>query len=297
MIGNTLLVINPVSGKGEARFELMDIVVRLSDAGCEVTVFPTRADTDNSEEIASRLHASHDYDMVVACGGDGTLNITVEGVLRAQKQVPIGYIPLGTTNDFASSLDIPSDTDEAIAHVLAGTPVKHDVGLFKGRHFTYIACCGAFTETSYSTNRTLKSIFGQAAYVINALPSLPSIRPIEMTVKTDCETISGKYIFCALSNTTTAGGFVKLDGHGVDFSDGLFELILIGYPQDIIDAGRVAKKLATANMDDPLIVIRHVTSCEIAAKEPIGWSLDGEDGGKTDKAYLSVEKSAIEILK
>lgn len=297
MIGNTLLVVNPVSGKGAARYELLDIVMRLSDAGCEVTVFPTRADTDNSAEIASRLHAEHRYDMVVACGGDGTLNITVEGVLRSQKQVPIGYIPLGTTNDFASSLGIPSDTDEAIAHVLAGEPVKHDIGLFGDRHFTYIACCGAFTETSYSTNQTLKSIFGHAAYVFGALPSLPSIRPIEMTVETDCETISGRYLFCALSNTTTAGGFVKLDGQGVDFSDGLFELILIGYPSDLIDAGRVAKKLATANMNDPLIVIRHVTACKITLGTAVGWSLDGEDGGKTDHVHISVQKSAIEILK
>lgn len=297
MIGNTLLVINPVSGKGEARYELLDIVTRLSDAGCEVTVFPTRADTDNAEEVASRLHASHLYDMVVAVGGDGTLNLTVEGVLRSARKVPIGYIPLGTTNDFASSLGIPSDTDEAIAHVLAGKPVPHDIGLFGKRHFTYIACCGAFTETSYSTNQTLKSIFGHAAYVIGALPSLTSIRPIEMTVQTDCETIKGRYMFCALSNTTTAGGFVKLDGHGVDFSDGLFELILIGYPQDLIDAGRVAKKLATANMNDPLIVLRHISACKIELKEPLGWSLDGEDGGKTDNAQLSVQKSAIEILK
>lgn len=297
MIGNTLLVINPVSGKGEARFELLPIVTRLSEAGCEVTVFPTRADTDNAEEIASRLHASHSYDMVVAVGGDGTLNLTVEGVLRSAKKVPIGYIPLGTTNDFASSLGIPSDTDDAIAHVLAGEPVPHDIGLFGDRHFTYIACCGAFTESSYSTNQTLKSIFGHAAYVFGALPSLASIRPIEMTVKTDCETITGKYLFCALSNTTTAGGFVKLDGQGVDFSDGLFELILIGYPQDLIDAGRVAKKLATANMNDPLIVIRHITACEITLGAPLGWSLDGEDGGKMGTVHLSVQKSAIEILK
>lgn len=297
MIGKTLLVINPAAGKGEARFELMNIAVRLSDAGCEVTVFPTRADADNAAEIASRLHASHTYDMVVACGGDGTLNLTVEGVLRAQKQIPIGYIPLGTTNDFAASLGIPSDTDEAIARILAGEPVPHDIGLFEGRHFTYIACCGAFTETSYSTNQTLKNIFGHAAYVIGALPSLASIRPIEMTVETDCETVTGKYIFCALSNTTTAGGFVKLDGHGVDFSDGLFELILVSYPQDLIDAGRVAKKLLSADMNDPLIVLRHVTACEIKANEPIGWSLDGEAGGKRSHVHLSVEKSAVEILK
>ena len=133
--------------------------------------------------------------------------------------------------------------------------------------------------------------------MFGALPSLASVRPISMTVRTDCETITGQYIFCALSNTTSAGGFVKLDGQGVDFSDGLFELILIGYPQDLMDAGRVAKNLATANMNDPLIVIRHVTTCEIRLSAPLGWSLDGEDGGKTDLARLSVQKSAIEILK
>lgn len=299
MTGKTLLVINPVSGKGEAKRLLLDIVLLLTDAGCEVTVLPTKKGNATAERVAAYLNRGDTcaFDMIVACGGDGTLNQTVEGVLRSGMQLPIGYIPLGSTNDFAASLGIPSDYAEAAAHLLAGKPVPHDIGLFGDRHFTYIACCGAFAETSYSTNQTLKNLFGHTAYVINALPGLKSLRPITATVQTETETIGGRFIFCALSNTTTAGGIVKLDGYGVDFSDGLFELILIKYPQDLIEAGRVAKKLLSADMNDPLIVLRRVRACTLTVSEPIGWSLDGEDGGKCRNVRLSVEKSAVHILK
>lgn len=296
MVGKTLLVVNPCAGKGIAKKNLLDIITLLTDAGCEVTVLPTKKD-NTAEQIKKFIIKHEGYAMAVACGGDGTLNLTVEGVLRSGKQLPIGYIPFGSTNDFAASLGIPSDFREAISHILSGKPCPHDIGLFGDRHFTYIACCGAFAETSYSTNQTLKNLLGHTAYMFNVIPSLASLRPLTMTVTADGETIDGRFIFCALSNTTVAAGTLKLDGHDVNFSDGLFELILIRYPQDLIEAGRVAKKLLSSNLNDPLIVLRHVSSCKITSKEAIGWSLDGENGGKSTSAVISVEKSAVEILK
>ncbi len=296
MIGKTLLVINPRSGKGAAKRVLLEIVTQLSNAGCEVTVLPTKKGNATAESI-SNLLLRGTFDMIVACGGDGTLNLTAEGVLLSQKHIPIGYIPLGSTNDFAASLGIPSDYREATANLIAGNPMPHDMGLFNHRHFTYIACCGAFAETSYNTSQSLKNLLGHAAYIFNAIPSLSSIHPIPLTVEAEGETISDHFIFCALANTTTAAGFLKLDGKEVRFSDGLFELILIRYPHDLAEAGRVAARLLNANLNDPLIVLRHVTSCRIVSPEPVGWSLDGEDGGKHSAALLSVEKSAVDILK
>ena len=294
MTGKALLAINPRSGKGMAKKVLLDIVTQLTDGGCTVTVLPTKQGNTTIDVIASE--AKH-YDMVIACGGDGTLNMVAEGVFRSGSKTPIGYIPLGSTNDFASSLGIPSDIAKAVSAILAGAPLPHDLGCFGDKHFTYIACCGAFTETSYNTPQTLKNLFGHAAYILGAVPGLADIHPMEITAETDEGTLAGKFIFCALANTTTAAGFIKLDGKDVDFSDGKFELILIRYPKDLPEGNRVAAKLLKGDMNDPLIEIHHTSFVRFRSDKPVGWSLDGENGGKHDSVLLSVEKNACFILK
>lgn len=295
--GKTLLVINPIAGKGVAKRHLMDIVTRLSEGGCTVTVLPTQKGSATADRIASLLSVEKAFDMVVACGGDGTLNITVEGMARSGKKTPLGYIPLGSTNDFATSLGISSDIPAAIDTILKGTPVPHDLGNFNGRRFAYVACCGAFADTSYNTSQSMKNLLGHTAYLINAIPSLASIRPLNVTISADGETIQGKYIFCGVGNTTVMAGTVKLGNETVNFNDGKFELLLIRFPKDLIEAGRIATKLLAGSIDDPTISIRQVKCCRILSAEPVGWSLDGEDGGKSKISTISVEKSAIDILK
>ena len=294
MTGKVLLVINPRSGKGMAKKVLLDIVTRLCDGGCTVTVLPTKKGNSTINTIAAE---SQNYDMIVACGGDGTLNMVAEGVAASEIKRPIGYIPLGSTNDFATSLGIPSDTGKAVEAILAGSPRPHDLGCFGDRHFTYIACCGAFTETSYNTPQTLKNLFGHAAYILNIVSCLADIHPMEIEAETEDGLIAGKFIFCALANTTTAAGFIKLDGKDVNFSDGKFEFILIRFPKDLAEGNRVAAKLLKGDMNDPLIEIRHTSFVRFRSDKPIGWSLDGENGGKHDSVLLSVEKNAVSILK
>lgn len=294
MTGNLLLVINPRSGKSMAKRVLLDIVTILTDGGCAVTVLPTKAGTQTVERIAAEAGK---YDLIVACGGDGTMNMVVEGVLASKTQKPIGYIPLGSTNDFATSMNIPSNYKDAARAILLGSPAPHDIGNFCGRHFVYIACCGAFTETSYNTSQTLKNMFGHAAYIMNLVPGLAEIRPLMLNLETDDGPVSGKYIFCALANTMSAAGLIHLDGKHVNFSDGKFELILIRYPADLLEANRVTAKLLHNDMNDPLIEIHHTSALRFASEEPIGWSLDGENGGKHASSQLTVEKNAVFILK
>ncbi len=297
MNGKTLLIVNPIAGKGAVKRHLMSIISRLTDGGCEVTVLPTKKGSETADKIVSYLSRKPGFDMIVACGGDGTMSMTVEGVLRAGTRTPIGYIPFGSTNDLAASLGISSVPSEAVKTILKGKPTPHDIGRFGERHFTYIACCGAFSDTSYSTNQTMKNLLGHTAYLINAIPSLATIHPLTLSITADGETIEGKFIFCALANTTKVAGVVKLNERRVSFSDGRFELILIRYPQDLVDAGRVAQKLLASNLRDPLISIRHVKCCRIHSAEPIPWSLDGEDGGKCKNPAILVKKNAIQILK
>lgn len=294
MTGKALLVINPLSGKRAAKRVLLDIVTRLSDGGCVVTVLPTKPGGVTTDVVAE---TAKEYDLVIACGGDGTLNMVAEGIIRSGTRVPVGYIPLGSTNDFAASLAIPTDYRSAVDAILAGEPHPHDIGCFNGRHFTYIACCGAFTRTSYDTSQTLKNLFGHTAYLLNLGGSLADIRPIDMTVETGEGTLEGSFIFCALANTTTAAGIIRLDGTGVDFSDGKFELILIRYPKDLVQGSRVAGKLLRGEVNDPLIEIRHTSYAKIRSEPAVGWSLDGENGGEHGDVVLSVEKKAFGIIK
>ena len=297
MTGKTLLILNPIAGKGVGKRHLLDIVTRLSDGGCDVTVLPTKKGTETVERIAAMLAKDSTYQMVVACGGDGTLNTAVEGMARGGRMLPLGYIPLGSTNDFASSLGLSSDVPTAVERILKGTPVPHALGTFTGRRFTYVACCGAFADTSYSTSQSMKNLLGHTAYVINAIPSLASLRPLNLIITADGETIEGKSVFCGIGNTTVMAGTVKLGADTVDFNDGMFELLLIRFPHDLIEAGRIATKLLSGSIDDPTISIRKVHCCRILSAEPVAWSLDGEEGGKSKNSTVSVEKSALYILK
>lgn len=292
-----LFIVNPRAGKGLAKRALLELIDILTDGGFTVTVLPTKPGKETPEKLVAMLTDEHGYDRVVACGGDGTLQLTVSGVLQAGIKMPIGYIPLGTTNDFAASLDIPSDWRKAARALLEAEPTPHDIGLFDKRPFTYIACCGAFAETSFATSQTLKNQIGHAAYLLNALPALSTLRPLQLEIEADGMQFDGSFLFCALANTRSVGGLVHLDESQVDFQDGKFELLLIRYPGNLLETGRLAAKVLTSETDDPLLVLRHVTSCRIRSKTEVSWSLDGEDGGKHTESLLFVEKCAVDILK
>lgn len=297
MTGKLLLAVNPCAGKGKAKRVLLEIVSMLTEGGCEVTVLPTKPGTETPEKIASLLTAGNGYDLVAACGGDGTLHLTVDGVLQAGTNTPIGYIPMGTTNDFAASLGIPAAWRDAVRSLLDAHPVKHDIGFFNGKAYTYIACCGAFAETSFSTSQSLKNQIGHTAYVLGALPALTSLHPLQLEIEADDLYLAGSFLFCALANTRSVAGMVQLSPEQVHFQDGKFELFLIHYPNNLLDAGKLAAKLLASEIDDPLIQLHPVSSCKIRSAAPVSWSLDGEDGGKHTEISLSVEKTAIEILK
>lgn len=296
MAEKLLLAVNPRAGKGQARRVLLEIVSMFTDGGFDVTVLPTKPGAETPEKIASLLREGG-FVRAVACGGDGTLHLTVEGVLRSETRTPVGYIPLGSTNDFANSLGIPTSWREAVKMLLKAAPTGHDIGFFNGKPYTYIACCGAFAETSFTTSQTLKNQLGHAAYLLGALPALTTLHPLHLEVEAEGLHVAGPFLFCAMANTRSMAGVVHLKQEQVHFQDGKFELLLIRYPNNLLDAGKLAAKLLASDTEDPLVLLQHVSSCKIHSKTPISWSLDGEDGGKHTEITLSVEKSAIDILK
>ena len=234
---NMLFVFNPNSGKAQLKNSLMKIIQIFSNADYEVTVYPTKAALDGYEKIKASKGL---YDIIVCSGGDGTLNEVVSAVITyGDEKVPIGYIPSGSTNDFAKSLGIPSDKIRAAYNVVSGESFSCDIGIINDRrYFNYVAAFGAFTDVAYETPQDLKNMFGHQAYVIEGAKRLLNLKAYKMKVTSSRLDIEDKFIYGMVSNSSSVGGMKGLIGDNVDFQDGVFEVTLIScllYTSDAAD--------------------------------------------------------------
>lgn len=290
---SVLLIANPRAGKLKLKGYLSLISNIFISRGYDVTTRMTRWRRDASD-IARNYAAKHD--LVVCCGGDGTLNEVVSGLITLPEHPPLGYIPMGTTNDFASSLGIPRDMIRAARKIIDGTPVKIDVGELNGRCFTYIASFGAFTESSYSTPQTAKNIMGHMAYVLDGMSHITNIKPCRMTIETEERTCSGEYIFGSFSNSTSIAGLVRLDSSLVDFSDGKLEVMLVKLPKSPAQLQKIINALLTRQYDCELIEFFHTSSAKVTVDEPIPWTLDGEYGSTSKEAVITDRRQILNII-
>ena len=227
-----LFVMNPYAGTRKGSRFLADILTRFNRADYDVTAYMTAGPGDGGEVVAKR---AKDFDLVVCCGGDGTFNETVSGILRSGAQTPIGYIPAGSTNDFANSLGIPGDCLQAADRIVNGQPVAYDVGIFGDRYFSYVASFGAFTKTSYATPQNIKNALGHTAYILSGITELSQIHPEHIVMELDDETVEGDFLFGAVCNSTSVGGILTLDPKQVDMQDGKFEVLLVRAPQSLVE--------------------------------------------------------------
>lgn len=289
-----LLIINPRSGRGRAKDALLEIIATLTMGGKTVTVYPT---CQKEATITYIIQNANKYDMIAVCGGDGTLNEAFNGLIRSEIRIPIGYIPLGSTNDFATSLKIPLEYIEATENIINGKSFAHDVGSLNDTYFTYIACAGAFAETSYMTNQNLKNIIGHSAYLLSSVKSLSTLKKTAMEITTPELTVSGDYLFTSFTNSLNAGAVLNFNGNGIEFDDGIFELLLVKMPRDLIDFSALIRDLLNANLKNKYVEFYRTNQCHIKTEKAIGWSLDGEDGGTTDEIDLKVHKQAIDIIR
>lgn len=238
--------------------------------------------------------------LVICAGGDGTLNETVNGIMRldGKERPDIGYIPCGTTNDFAKSLGIPMGYNEAIENIYGGVPTPYDIGSFNGRYFVYVATFGAFSESSYGTSQDLKRIFGHTAYLFEGVKLIPSIKPHHMRFEFDNgEILEGDYAFGAISNTRSYGGVVKLGKHGVDTSDGLFEMTLIKLPKNLYQTGVVAYSLGSGDYNSSLITFERFSYCRvIPSSAELHWAIDGEKGNGAGVIEIKNIPRAVNIV-
>jgi YegS/Rv2252/BmrU family lipid kinase len=273
-----LLTINPVSGKGTGKKYAFALITLFSKEGFMVTARPTVAEPE--ENIKFIKENAPFFDLVVCCGGDGTLNQTITGLIQSQKDVPLGYIPLGTTNDFAKTLGISSDPIKAACGIIKGKKRRIDCGLFNDKNFAYVAAAGAFTEASYGATSAEKNILGSFAYIIKGIESLAKIKPFHVKVKADDKIIEGDYLYTSVSNSTSLGGMFKLDPSKVKIDDGVFELILIKNPKNITEKRKLITGLLSDNLDSDYVDLIYAKEIKFKFNEKQPWSLDGESGGE-----------------
>lgn len=231
------------------------------------------------------------YDLVVCSGGDGTLDEVVTGMEQSEVNVPIGYIPAGSTNDFANSLGIPKNMDEAARVAVNGTPFPCDVGGFNGDTFVYVAAFGLFTEVSYQTSQQMKNILGHAAYILEGAKHLMDITSYRMKVSHDGEIIEDEFIYGMVTNSISVGGFKGISGPDVLLDDGLFEVTLIKNPKNPIELNKILAGLANRENDNELIYSFKTSEMHVESEEEVPWTLDGEFGGShTDLTITNLNK-------
>ncbi len=288
-----LLIINPVAGRNQAQADLFKMVRVFAEHDCEVTVYPTRGPQDCTRKV---LADAGRFDLVVCCGGDGTLNEMVSGMMQREDPVPMGYIPLGSTNDFAASLHLPSHVEEAALRCVEGTAFHMDVGSLNDRYFNYIAAFGAFTEASYATPQQIKNALGHLAYILEGVKSLGRLQPIHVRITADGETFEEDYLFGAVTNTVSLGGVLRLDPSRVLLDDGMYELLLVKNPQNPAEAQAMLSALMLQNYDGPLVRMLRASDILFESNHEISWTIDGEFGGSFSTTHILNNKNAVTLM-
>lgn len=288
-----LLIVNPRAGRMQGVKVVGEIVRLFCERGFDVTVHTTTATSDATETAS----AARDYRQIVCCGGDGTLNEVVSGVLDGGHGTPIGYIPCGTTNDLARSLGLPKTIMAAAQAIVNGKPTEQDVGLFDGRrYFTYVASFGAFTKASYATPQNVKNTFGHIAYLAEGLKSIGDIKPIRLKAEYNGLSVTGDYIFGAVTNSTSVGGVMQLRKDAVDLRDGLFEVMLVRAPANAADVAVMLNEVLSQKYSGNAVLFAHTSQITFTSEQPLDWTIDGESGGETRQVCIKNLHGAVKLI-
>lgn len=289
-----LLIINPVSGTKQGEKHAQMIINKFSEAGYDIKAIFTKID-ENACDIAIK-HAEA-YDLVVCVGGDGTLKETICGINKLGKDIPLGYIPMGSTNDFAHSIGIPDKTEDAVQAIIDGEPHYVDMGKFDDTEFVYVAGFGNFTAISYDTNLKLKNMLGRKAYYLTAIKEFFNLKGYHARVEADGETFEGDYFYAEASNSYSVGGLPILHNIGVRFDDGYHELVLVKMFRSPKDFMSLVHSVITKDIThNDLVVFRHCKNIRFMFDEPTPFTLDGEFGGDQTDITISNVKHAVRII-
>lgn len=288
-----LFIYNPRAGKAKIRSNLLDIIDIFTKADYEVTAYPTQSKGDGIKAVTERRIGY--YDLVVCSGGDGTLDEVVTGMMQCEKKLPIGYVPAGSTNDFANSLHIPKNMIDAAQVIVEGKTFGCDIGTFNDDIFVYIAAFGIFTEVSYETSQDVKNILGHMAYILEGMRRLASIKSYRMKVESEEMSIEGEFLFGMVTNSTSVGGFKRITGKYVRLDDGEFEVTLIKMPANPMELNLIMAALINRNINADCMYCFKTSALRISSGEEVAWTLDGEFGGEHKEVEIRNQRQALSI--
>ncbi len=288
-----LFVMNPYAGTRQGVRALGDILAIFNRGGYDVTAYMTACQGDAIRYVREM---AGNADIVVCAGGDGTFNETVSGILECGAEVPVGYIPCGSTNDFASSLKIPANVRKAAQLIVEGKPVTYDVGRFGQRYFSYVASFGAFTKASYATPQSVKNALGHVAYILGGISELSQIRKEPVRIELADRVIEDDFIFGAVSNSTSMGGILTLDPRQVDMRDGKFELLLVRAPKNLGEIGECIQALQTQKYNCAMMTFLSTGAMTVRAKPEMPWTLDGEKAEGCGEIRIENLHHAIRLI-
>ena len=289
-----LFIMNPFSGQRKANKFLADILLLFSQADYQVITHMTTGQGDGAR---AAMRHGNEVDLVVCCGGDGTFNETVTGLIAIGARIPVGYIPAGSTNDFASSLKLSSNPLQAAQDILEGQPVAFDVGKFGDRIFTYVASFGAFTRASYATPQSIKNALGHTAYLLEGIQELSQIRKEHVRMEIDGEVVEDDFLFGAICNSTSVGGILTLDPRMVDMADGRMEILLIRAPRNLTELSECIWALQNQTYNCSMITFRSAERVHIFASPDMTWTLDGEREEGHEEVVAENQHLALRIMK
>ena len=291
-----VFLINPHAGKQDQTARIRALADRLAaahnlDCRCLLT------DRPGGAEVLSRALAETGEPVrIYACGGDGTLNEVISGLMRLDAPPPLGYLPQGTTNDFASSLQIPRTPASAAKNIVQNRMRELDIGRWNERSFIYVASFGAFTRSSYAASQAAKNALGHFAYILEGMKDLNPLRPYPIRLTADGEVLDGDYLFGAVCNSTSIGGLMKLDPERVVLDDGKFEMLLVPSPKTAADLQNLVLALLNQQYDSQGLVFRHVSSLRLETEEELPWSLDGEYAPSVPVVDIVNRQRALRML-
>lgn len=289
-----MLIINPAAGRGAYKINLGDALQILDQGGCRTTLYYT-SDRGHATEYVAQYGA--DYDVVACIGGDGTLSEVIAGLMQLEKKPRLGYIPMGTANDVATTLSLPkNDTVAAARRILSGTPHPYDVGGFGDRYFAYIAAFGAFTDVSYATPQDQKKALGHLAYVLQGMASLSKLETYHTVVEYDEGVIEEDLVYGSLSNSTSVGGVVRFTDDMVGLGDGMSELVLVKDPKTVDGFGDLLGSILSQSYDSDKLIILHTKKAKFTFDRPVPWTRDGEAGGEHQVVELCNYEAPIEFI-
>lgn len=271
-----LFVYNPKAGKAQIKHKLADILDIFAQADYEITIHPTQRAGEAIKVVAER---KPDFDLVACSGGDGTLGEVVNGMILSDCSTPLGYIPAGSTNDFAESLGLSKNMVNAAQTVVSGKDFACDIGIFNKNVFVYVAAFGVFTNVSYQTGQDMKNVLGHMAYILEGVKSLSAIRSYSMKITYGDKVIEDDFIFGMITNSVSVGGFKRITGKHVRLDDGVFEVTLIKKPKTPKELNDIIISLMNREFDADDMYCFRTDKLLCESQEPIAWTLDGENGG------------------